>query len=62
MDIAALSMSMSSASLQQQVGLLVMGKAMEAVQSSNQNLQEMMIDVPVSLLESTPGSNLDISV
>ena len=45
MDIAALSMSMSSASLQQQVGLLVMGKAMEAVQSSNQNLQEMMIAV-----------------
>jgi len=42
MDIAALSMSMSMANLQTQIGIALMDKAMETAEITTDGLQQMM--------------------
>ncbi len=59
MDIAALSMAMSSSSTMQQVSLSMAKKAMDTTEATSQNLLEMM---NANKPPMAPGKNIDVYI
>jgi len=65
MDIAGLSMAMSTATLQQQASIAIMKKQMEFSEMQGDNLAKMMEALPEAQLVQPPdavGAKVDVSI